>query len=345
MLNSSLSASRTRKGLWVGALALAFSLFTGPASAQDREMLNSSYDIARELFADYNELFAKHWQEEAGETVNIKQSHAGSSKQARAIMQGLSADVVTYNQVTDVNVLAERGKLIPEDWASRLPNNSSPYYSTMAFLVRDGNPKNIHNWDDLVREGVELIMPNPKTSGNGRYTYLAALGYAQEKYGDDQEKIDAFMSELLGHVKVFDSGGRGATTTFVERGLGDVLLTFESEVNNIPALNPSKNLQVVVPKVSFLAEFPVAWIDKNIEKNGTEKLAKEYLQYLYSEDAQRLLAGFNYRVHNETVKAENADKFPEVKLLSIKEIAGSWDNAMKTHFASGGKLDQLQRQR
>lgn len=344
MPNAILSTLKTRKGRWFSAIALAFSL-VGPASAQETQILNSSYDIARELFAEYNVMFQKHWKEETGETVDIQQSHAGSSKQARAILQGLDADVVTYNQVTDVNILAERGNLIPDDWASRLPNNSSPYFSTMAFLVRDGNPKNIQNWDDLIREDVELIMPNPKTSGNGRYTYLAALGYAQEQFGDDQEKIDQFMSDLLGHVKVFDSGGRGATTTFVERGLGDVLLTFESEVNNIPELNPSKNFEVVVPKVSFLAEFPVAWIDKNIEKKGTEKVAKEYLEYLYSEEAQRMLAGFNYRVHNETVKKEVADKFPELKLLPIEEIAGSWEEAMETHFASGGKLDQLQRQR
>ena len=344
MSNSILSPAKIRKGLWFSAVALTLSL-AGPASAQERELLNSSYDIARELFAEYNELFTEYWQEKTGETVNIQQSHAGSSKQARAILQGLDADVVTYNQVTDVNILAERGKLIPDDWATRLPNNSSPYYSTMAFLVREGNPKNIENWDDLVREDVELIMPNPKTSGNGRYTYLAALGYAQNEFGDDQEKIDAFMSDLLSHVKVFDSGGRGATTTFVERGLGDVLLTFESEVNNIPELNPGKNFQVVVPKVSFLAEFPVTWIDANIEEKGTEDLAKAYLEYLYSEEAQRMLAGFNYRVHNDTVKAEVADKFPELKLMPIDEIAGSWENAMETHFASGGKLDQLQRRR
>lgn len=344
MSNAVLSTLRTRKGLWFSAIALAFSL-SGPASAQEREMLNSSYDIARELFAEYNELFADYWQEKTGETVNIQQSHSGSSKQARAILQGLGADVVTYNQVTDVNILAERGKLIPEDWASRLPNNSSPYYSTMAFLVREGNPKNIRNWDDLVREDVELIMPNPKTSGNGRYTYLAALGYAQDEFGDDQEKIDSFLSDLLGHVKVFDSGGRGATTTFVERGLGDVLLTFESEVNNIPELNPEGNYEVVVPKVSFLAEFPVTWIDENIQKKGTEELARAYLEHLYSEEAQRMLAGFNYRVHNETVQAEVADKFPELKLMPIEDIAGSWEDAMETHFTSGGKLDQLQRRR
>ena len=327
----------------VGAMVFGLAVSMSPVQAEEKELLNSSFDIARELFASYNDLFSAHWTKETGDTVNIRQSHGGSSKQAQAILQGLRADVVTFNQVTDVNILHERGNLIPKDWASRLPNNSSPYYSTMAYLVREGNPKNIQNWDDLIRDDVELIMPNPKTSGNGRYTYLAALGFAQDAYGDDQEKIDAFMKKFLGRVKVFDTGGRGATTTFIERGLGDVLLTFESEVNNIPKLNPEKGLQVVVPKISFLAEFPMTWIDKNVERNGTEKLAKAYLEHLYSEDGQRLLASFNYRVHNDVVKAETKEHFPDLKLVSIEDIAGDWDTAMKEHFASGAKLDQLQR--
>ncbi|GHD47209.1 sulfate transport system substrate-binding protein [Marinobacter persicus] len=328
------------------SLALGAALLSAqPAFSADRELLNTSYDIARELFAAYNEEFKKHWQEKTGETVDIDQSHAGSSKQAQAIIQGLRADVATFNQVTDIDILHTRGRLIPENWAERLPNNSSPYYSTMAFLVRDGNPKNIRNWDDLVREDVEIVMPNPKTSGNGRYTYLAALGFAQDKFGDDQEKIDQFMADLLGQVRVFDSGGRGATTTFVERGIGDVLLTFESEVLNIADRYENGEYQPVTPKVSFLAEFPVTWIDEYVEKNGTEALAKEYLEYLYAEDSQRLLAGFNYRVHNDTVVEENADRFPELKLKSIDDITGGWENAMSKHFSSGGKLDQLQRQR
>ena len=329
------------KGIAVGAALLS----AQPALSADRELLNTSYDIARELFASYNEVFKEHWQEKTGETVEIKQSHAGSSKQAQAIIQGLKADVATFNQVTDINILHDRGGLIPENWADRLPNNSSPYYSTMAFLVREGNPKNIQNWDDLVREDVDLVMPNPKTSGNARYTYLAALGYAQETYADDQEKIDQFMSDLLSRVKVFDSGGRGATTTFVERGIGDVLLTFESEVLNIADRFDNGEYQPVTPKVSFLAEFPVTWIDDYVEQNGTQELAKEYLEYLYSEEAQRLLAGFNYRVHNDVVKEENSDRFPALQLKTIDEIAGGWENAMETHFASGGKLDQLQRRR
>ena len=328
--------------VWLNGVAIALALAVQPVMAAERELLNTSYDIARELFAAYNEQFQAYWQEKTGESVAVRQSHAGSSRQAQSIIQGLRADVATFNQVTDIDILHERGNLIPENWADRLPNNSSPYYSTMAFLVRKGNPKNIQNWDDLVRDDVDLVMPNPKTSGNARYTYLAALAYAQDRFGDDQAAIDDFLSALLGRVKVFDSGGRGATTTFVERGIGDALLTFESEVLNLVD-RLGDEYEVVTPQVSFLAEFPVTWIDSNVEHNGTEDLAKEYLQYLYSEDAQRLLAGFNYRVHNEAVKAEVADRFPEVKLLPIQDIAGSWANAMETHFASGGKLDQLQR--
>ncbi|RMJ06361.1 Thiosulfate-binding protein precursor [Marinobacter litoralis] len=328
------------KGIALGAALLS----AQPALSADRELLNTSYDIARELFAAYNVEFQKHWQEKTGETVEIKQSHAGSSKQAQAIIQGLKADVATFNQVTDIDILHTRGRLIPENWAERLPNNSSPYYSTMAFLVRKGNPKNIQNWDDLIREDVSLVMPNPKTSGNGRYTYLAALGFAQDQFGDDQDKIDDFLASLLGQVRVFDSGGRGATTTFVERGIGDALLTFESEVLNI-ADRLEGEYEVVTPKVSFLAEFPVTWIDDYTKQNGTEELAKEYLSHLYSEESQRLLASFNYRVQNETVLKENADRFRDLKLKSIDEIAGGWENAMKAHFASGGKLDQLQRRR
>lgn len=326
---------------WGGALVLSTSLALGTAQAADQELLNSSYDIARELFASYNELFTEQWQAQTGKTIEIKQSHAGSSRQAQAILQGLRADVVTYNQVTDVDILHERGKLIPADWRDRLPNASSPYYSTMAFLVRKGNPKNIHNWDDLARADVKSVLPNPKTSGNGRYTYLAALGYAQKTFGDDQASIDKFLRTVLANVAVYDTGGRGATTTFVERGIGDVLLTFESEVNNIAVLNP--DYEVVVPKISFLAEFPVTWVDKSVQHNGTEDLAKAYLEGLYNEDAQRLIAGFFYRVHNEKVKAEFADRFPEIELVPVEQLGGSWEKVMREHFASGGKLDQLQR--
>lgn len=325
------------------AAALALGLAAGQVQAADDSLLNSSYDIARELFASYNEHFAQYWEAKTGNTVEIRQSHGGSSRQAQAIIQGLRADVVTFNQVTDVDILHERGNLLPADWRSQLPNASSPYYSTMAYLVRKGNPKGISNWDDLAREDVSTVFPNPKTSGNGRYTYLAAYGYAQQVFADDQAKIDEFVKTFLSRVAVFDTGGRGATTTFVERGIGDALLTFESEVNNILLEYPEHEFEVVVPGVSFMAEFPVAVVERHAERNGNTELARAYLEELYSEESQRLLAGFNYRVHNEVVQAEFAERFPELELLTIEQIAGSWENAMTEHFANGGKLDQLQR--
>ncbi|MCB5161145.1 thiosulfate ABC transporter substrate-binding protein CysP [Marinomonas algarum] len=314
------------------------------ASAADQTILNTSYDIARELFATYNPTFEKHWQEKTGQTIEIRQSHAGSSKQANAIMNGLSADVVTFNQVTDVQVLHDKAKMIPADWKKAFPNDSSPYYSTTAFLVRKGNPKNIQSWGDLVRDDVALVFPNPKTSGNGRYTYLAAQGYAQKTFGKDQATaVDDFLKTFLKNVAVFDTGGRGATTTFVERGIGDVLITFESEVNNIRNQYSADEYQVVVPKTSILAEFPVAVVEKNAKRNNSEAVSHEYLNYLYSEASQRLLAGFNYRVHNDVVKAEFAEQFPEVTLLTVEEIAGGWPKATQEIFKNGGKLDQLQR--
>ncbi|MFB2760359.1 thiosulfate ABC transporter substrate-binding protein CysP [Shewanella xiamenensis] len=323
----------------LGTLLLGASL---NAAAADQTLLNSSYDISRELFSAYNPVFAKHWQEKTGKTVEIKQSHAGSSAQARSILQGLPADVVTFNQVTDVQILHDRGKLIPENWQQLLPNASSPYYSTIAFLVRKDNPKQISDWNDLAKDDVKLVFPNPKTSGNARYTYLAALGYAQKNYGkDNQASLDAFLKKFLGNVAVFDTGGRGATTSFVERGIGDVLITFESEVNNIRQQYGADDYQVVVPKTSILAEFPVAVVEKNAKRNGTQELATEYLNYLYSEESQRLLAGFNYRVHNEKVVAEFTKQFPAVELMTVEQIIGNWDNAMKTQFANGAKLDQL----
>ncbi|SEM63911.1 thiosulfate ABC transporter substrate-binding protein CysP [Halomonas caseinilytica] len=323
------------------AAGLGIGLAT-PAMAAERELLNSSYDIARELFAEINPAFKAHWEADHDDTLTIKQSHGGSSAQARAILQGLGADVVTYNQVTDVQVLADAG-LVAEDWQQQLPNNASPYYSTTAFLVRKGNPLGIESWADLADEDVELVFPNPKTSGNGRYTYLAAWGYADRAFDGDEEKIKDFMRTFLGNVKVFDTGGRGATTSFIERGIGDVLISFESEVNNIRQEYGSDEYEVIVPPVSILAEFPVAVVGENAEENGNTELAQAYLDYLYSEEAQRILAGFNYRVHDETVVEEFADQFPETELLEVQDVFGGWDQAMETHFKSGGTLDQLQR--
>ena len=318
-------------------LAALFAASTLPTFAADKELLNASYDIARELFVQYNALYQKEHPD-----VKITQSHAGSSKQANAILQGLKADVVTFNQVTDIDVLAQKGKLLPENWRERLPHHSSPYYSTTAFLVRKGNPKQIENWGDLVKDGVEIVLANPKTSGNGRYAYLGALGYAQDAFKSEAEQHD-FLKNVLGHVKVFDTGGRGATTSFVERKIGDVLITFESEVHGIRQEYGADDYDVVIPKVSILAEFPVAWLDKNTEAKGTTDTAKNYLEYLYREPAQRLLAENHYRVRDEKVVAAFKDRFPELKLKTIEDISGSWDKAMKEHFASGALLDQLQK--
>ncbi|WP_444986023.1 thiosulfate ABC transporter substrate-binding protein CysP [Halomonas mongoliensis] len=323
------------------AIALGAGLI-GPASAAERELLNSSYDIARELFSAINPDFVAHWQETQGETVAVSQSHGGSSAQARAILQGLRADVVTYNQVTDVQALADGG-LVDEAWQEALPNAASPYYSTTAFLVRKDNPKGIESWDDLVRDDVSMVFPNPKTSGNGRYTYLAAWGFADQHFDGDEEQIHDFMRTFLRNVAVFDTGGRGATTSFIERGRGDVLISFESEVNNIRSEYGSDDYEVIVPPVSILAEFPVAVVGPNAERNGTTDLAQAYVEYLYSEEAQRTLAGFNYRVHHEAVVEEFAERFPETELLRVEEVFGGWDEAMEAHFASGGLLDQLQR--
>ncbi|MGO3669819.1 MAG: thiosulfate ABC transporter substrate-binding protein CysP [Vreelandella alkaliphila] len=325
----------------VGA-TVAVTAVSNTAMAQERELLNSSYDIARELFSAINPEFQAWWQEEHGEEIAISQSHGGSSAQARAIMQGLRADVVTFNQVTDVQVLADAG-LVAEDWQDAFDNNASPYYSTTAFLVRKDNPKGIESWDDLAKEGVQIVFPNPKTSGNGRYTYLAAWGFAENEFDGDEEKIQDFMRTFLRNVAVFDTGGRGATTSFIERCIGDVLISFESEVNNIRGEYGSDDYEVIVPPVSILAEFPVAVVGENAERNGNSDLAQSYLEYLYREDTQRLLAGFNYRVHDETVVAEFADQFPDTELLEVEDVFGSWEEAMENHFEGGALLDQLQR--
>ncbi|KGT92408.1 thiosulfate transporter subunit [Erwinia typographi] len=319
----------------------AFSLLLA-GSAQATELLNSSYDVSRELFVALNAPFEKQWAEQNnGDKLTISQSHAGSSRQALSILQGLKADVVTYNQVTDVQILHDRGNLIPADWQKRFPNNSSPFYSTMAFLVRKGNPKNIHSWNDLVKSDVKLVFPNPKTSGNGRYTYLAAWGAADKADGKDRAKTEQFMTQFLKNVEVFDTGGRGATTTFVERGQGDVLISFESEVNNIRNQYAKDGYEVVVPKTNILAEFPVTWVDKSVQANNTEKAAKAYLNYLYSPSAQKIITQFYYRVNNPELMAQQKDRFPATDLFRVEDAFGSWDQVMKTQFASGGELDKL----
>lgn len=301
-------------------------------------LLNASYDVSRELFADINPAFIAQWKATTGETLKILQSHGGSSKQARAVAEGLRADVVTFNQVTDVELLRSQG-LVAADWRARLPYQASPYYSLPVLLVREGNPKHIRDWDDLARAGVQVVFPNPKTSGNGRYTYLAAYAYALDRQRDPARAL-AFVSALLANVPVFDTGGRGATTTFVERGIGDVLVTFESEVAAIRHEYGKTQLQVVMPSLSVRADFPVAVVDKVVDRKGTREQASAYLQFLFSPQGQELLARHHNRVHDAAVVKKYSADFPAVRLVSIEETFGGWNAVMTTHFADGGLLDQ-----
>jgi sulfate transport system substrate-binding protein len=326
----------TRKFL----LALALVAGAGIAAA-DTTLLNVSYDVAREFYKDYNGAFAAHWKATTGETVAIQQSHGGSSKQARAVIDGLQADVITMNQETDIDILHERGNLIPRDWATRLPDHSAPTTSTIVFIVRKGNPKGIHDWSDLVKPGVEVIIPNPKTSGNGRYSYLAAWGYALRQPGGNEARAREFVAQLFAHVPVLDTGGRGAMTTFAQRGIGDVLLTFENEVALTLREIGADKIEEVVPTASILAENPVAWVDAVVAKKGTEKVARAYLEYLYSEEGQELAAKHYFRPRSAAVLARYAERFPAIRLYSVPEVFGSWSNAQKTHFSDGGVFDQI----
>lgn len=315
------------------ALALGGAAFSATA---ETTLLNVSYDVTREFYKEYNPAFAA----QAGAPINIKQSHGGSSKQVRSVIDGLPADVVTMNGVPDVDQLAKVG-LIPADWAKRLPNNSVPYTSTILFVVRKGNPKGIKDWSDLTRPGVSVIIPNPKTSGNGRYSYLAAWIYALKKSNGDEAAARAFVKRLFANVPVLDTGGRGATTTFVQRGIGDVLLTFENEVAlTLRELGPGA-AESVIPSASILAENPVVWVDKVVRKHGTEKEAKAYLQYLYSPAGQELAAKYDFRPIDAAVLAKHRSQFPDIPLYSVPEVLGDWGKVQKTHFADGGVFDQI----
>lgn len=310
-----------------------------PAFAQDR-LLNVSYDIARELFEALNPAFAAHWKATTGRDVTIDMSHGGSSRQARAILEGLRADVVTFNQETDIDVLVEGG-LVNADWRDALPNGASPWHSLPAFLVREGNPKNIRDWDDLARADVAPVFPNPKTSGNARYTYLAAYAYGLEKTGGDHEATQALVRDIFANVPVFDTGGRGATQTFAEREIGDVLVTFEAETGGIAAAYAEQGLERVTPSVSLFAAFPVAEIVANTEANGTSEVAGAYLDWLYSPEAQRIVAGHFYRVSNAEVQAEVAASQPAVRLVTVDDVFGGWDAIRDQHLADGAILDQV----
>jgi sulfate transport system substrate-binding protein len=321
-------------------LLLGIATFAGLVLASSQawsadKLLNASYDVGRELFADINKAFiAQH------PGVTVDQSHAGTSAQARAIAEGLGADVVTFNQVPDVDFLVKNG-YVAADWQKRFPDNASPFYSLPSFLVRAGNPKNIKDWDDLARDDVQVIFPNPKTSGNARYTYLAAYAYGLEKFNGDAAKVNAFVGKIFSHVPVFDTGGRASTTTFAERGIGDVLITFESETRGIAREYGTDKYQQVTPSQSLLAEFPVAIVDKVADENGSRDLAKTYLDFLYTPEGQQIEAENGLRVRDEAVAAKFKDQFPELRLVTVEDVFGGWAKVQAEHFADGGILDQI----
>ncbi|MDB5686261.1 MAG: Sulfate transport system substrate-binding protein [Rhizorhabdus sp.] len=324
--------------------AMAATMMTVPAtiaSAAPVQLLNVSYDPTRELYVAINDAFAKSWKAKTGQDVTIRQSHGGSGKQARSVIDGLPADVVTLALAYDIDEISARAKLLPANWQSRLPSHSSPYYSTIVFLVRKGNPKGIRDWGDLVKPGVEVITPNPKTSGGARWNYLAAWGFAQKKYGSPQ-KAREFLVKLFHNVPVLDSGARGSTTTFVQRGQGDVLLAWENEAYLAVNEFGQGKFDIVVPSVSVLAEPPVALVDVNVDKNGTRKVAEAYLKYLYTPEAQEIIAQNYYRPRNKQVAAKYKAQLPNLPLFTIANFGG-WTKAQTVHFNDGGLFDQILR--
>jgi len=321
-------------------LSIALAAGTAAAAAKDITLLNVSYDPTRELYQDVNKAFAAHWKAKTGDTVTVKTSHGGSGKQARSVIDGLEADVVTLALAYDIDEISARAKLLPAEWQQRLKHNSAPYTSTIVFLVRKGNPKGIKDWDDLVKPGTAVITPNPKTSGGARWNYLAAWGFAQKKYGSEQ-KAQQFVAQLFGNVPVLDSGARGATTTFVERGIGDVLIAWENEaLLALKELGPDK-FDIVAPSVSILAEPPVAVVDKVVDKKGTRAVAQAYLEFLYSAEGQDLAGSNYYRPIDPGAAAKYAKQFPKINLFTIEQVFGGWGKAQKTHFADGGVFDQI----
>lgn len=321
------------------AVFLTLSL-TGGAWAKQITLLNVSYDPTRELYEDYNKAFIKYWKDKTGDDVTINQSHGGSGKQARAVIDGLDADVVTLGLAYDIDSIAEKSGLLPKNWQSLLPNNSTPYTSTIVFLVRKGNPKNIQDWDDLAKPGISVITPNPKTSGGARWNYLAAWGYALKKFNGDESKVKEFVGDIYKNVPVLDSGARGSTTTFVERGIGDVLIAWENEAYlAVNELGPDK-FDIVIPSLSILAEPPVAVVERDADRHGTREVSEEYLKYLYSPEGQEIIARNYYRPRDAQVAQKYADKFKPVNLFTI-DVLGGWKVAQKKHFADGGTFDQI----
>jgi sulfate/thiosulfate-binding protein len=344
---SSLTHTSTMKHLLLisAIIGLGTNLVTPVWAQKTLTLLNVSYDPTRELYQDINEAFSKNWQSKGGEKVTIQQSHGGSGKQARSVIDGLPADVVTLALAYDIDAIAEKSRLLPLDWQKRLPNNSSPYTSTIVFLVRKGNPKRIKDWDDLVKSDVSVITPNPKTSGGARWNYLAAWGYALRKLGNDDAKARDFVTRLFRNVPVLDTGARGATTTFVQRGIGDVLIAWENEALLSLKESGKGEFEIVSPSLSILAEPPVTWVDRVVSKHGTLEVAQAYLKYLYTPEGQEIAAKHYYRPRLESVAQKYTDTFPKMDLFTIDEAFGGWQKAQKIHFNEGGVFDQIQQAR
>jgi len=333
--------NRIKKQLMLTGLALLGLALN--VAGKDLTLLNASYDPTRELYEDVNKAFAQQWQAKSGDKVTINQSHGGSGKQARSVIDGLQADVVTLALAYDIDAIAEKGKLLPLDWQTKLPNHSAPYTSTILFLVRKGNPRGIKDWGDLAHPGVSVITPNPKTSGGARWNYLAAWGYALKRNNGDEKKAREFVAALFKNVPVLDTGARGATTTFVQRGIGDVLVAWENEaILSIKELGKGQ-LEIVAPTVSILAEPPVAVVEKVARRRGTEAVARAYLEFLYTPEGQEIVARHHYRPRDESVAKKYAADFPKIELFTIDEQFGGWQKAQKTHFNEGGIFDQIQR--
>ena len=329
------------KALLVYGAVLGIVYVTFAAALKPVTLLNVSYDPTRELYEQINPAFARHWQQKSGQAVTVKQSHGGSGKQARAVIDGLAADVVTLALAYDVDALHEKGKLIPKDWQKRLPNNSAPYTSTLIFMVRKGNPKGIKDWDDLIKPGVSVVTPNPKTSGAARWNYLAAWGYALKKNNGDQKKAQEFLSSLFKNVPVLDSGARGSTITFVDRGIGDVLINWENDILLIAKKEHAGKFEAIYPSVSILAEPTVSIVDKTVDKRGTRNVAEGYLQFLYSEEGQEIAAKNFYRAQSPKVLEKYAAQFPKIELFTIDDVFGGWQKAQKAHFNDGGTFDAI----
>ncbi|KMN08096.1 sulfate ABC transporter substrate-binding protein [Pseudomonas helleri] len=328
------------KKLFSASLLVAGLALSSLAHADNKPLLNVSYDVMRDFYKDYNAAFIKHWEKEKKEKPTVQMSFGGSSKQARAVIDGLPADVITMNMATDINALADNGQLVPENWVTRLPDNSAPFTSATVFIVRKGNPKGLNDWPDLLKDGVQVIVPNPKTSGNGRYTFLSAWGYAQ-KHGADEAKAREFVGKLFKQVPVLDTGGRAATTTFMTNQIGDVLVTFENEAEMIAREFGRDQFEVIYPSVSAEAEPPVTVVDKVVDKKGTRAEAEEYLKYLWSPEGQEIAAKNYLRPRDQAILAKYNDRFPKVDFLSVEKTFGDWREVQKKYFSDGGVFDQI----